>query len=156
MKITLDLADYEAAINASRDAFLDSRSKGFKPIGSQRVENALSGGFLGYAAEIVFAKAFNLKWNPNIGTGVRKPDFEPNYEIKFSSDGLLHLYEKTLNTEWKYVLVTGKVELREFEILGWILGKDAKSDAFKNMCPRGGVPRYTIPVGALNKIPERK
>ena len=82
----------------------------------------------GAAAEQALAKYLGRYWGGDIGT-FKKPDIGKNIQVRSTvlRNGSLIIRENDNENDY-YVLVTGKMP--DFEIVGYILGKDAKQNEY--------------------------
>ena len=100
-------------------------------------------------AEMAVAKYLGIYWGADFGhNGV---DIAPNIDVKFTK----HLTGRLLvftdaDPDRKYVLVTG--EMPTYNIIGWMLGHDAKKDEFLDTPDRRRPPVYAVPQERLNKF----
>jgi len=108
---------------------------------------------LGALGECAFAKATNRYWNGGVNTFKCGGDVGESIQIRTRS---MHHYDLIVRRDDEdddaFVLVTGGPH--DFEVRGWMLGKDAKDDKYKANYGNHGeaffVPsRDLLPIGQL-------
>jgi hypothetical protein len=96
----------------------------------------------GAVGELVLAKHFGVYWNPTIGV-VGRVDFPPATQVRVvDSPSKKLIIRRDANDEHVYVLVCG--QRLKYEIVGWILARNAKVPAYLEN-PRGYGASYFVP-----------
>jgi hypothetical protein len=103
----------------------------------------------GCGSEIAVAKYLGLYWGANFGeNGV---DIKPNIDVKFTKhqNGRL-LIRPEAGDDVKFVLVKGGMP--DYELIGWIMGGDAKKPEFLDKPDWKRPELYCVPEEALRKF----
>lgn len=103
----------------------------------------------GAAAELAYSKFRGMYWGGCVNN-YKQADVGKNVQVRSTKlkSGSLIIRENDEDDHF-YVLVVGKIP--NFEIKGWILGKDGKQDKWKK-APNGRVASYFVPQEALNRF----
>lgn len=104
-------------------------------------------------AECAVAKAINQHWNMVIQRDLSEtpPDVGTNVQVRWTphTDGHLPVYKRDKDSD-RFYFVTGK--LPTFQVVGWILGSDAKQPGFwRERTPRG-TPAWWVKQEALSMV----
>lgn len=101
------------------------------------------------AAEIAVAKALNQYWGAGVTQG-DQADVGSNIEVRWTrhENGKLMIRPKDKDDR-PYILVRGIAP--DFEIVGWIYGREGKQDCWKRD-PDGKGPVYMVPEEALKSL----
>src|SRR5262245_42023430 len=100
---------------------------------------------VGACAELAVAKFLHSYWFAGINC-FGEPDVWPNVEVRytFKKDGGLFVRQRDKDDR-PYVLVRGAIP--RFEIVGWIMGRDAKQECWYRVTHRG--PCYIVSASVL-------
>jgi hypothetical protein len=124
IKSTLDFREQQMAAFAALSRLSERRARGVEKK-NVYTRNEITTQFCAAGAEPAAAKIFNQYW-AGIGDPT-KPDVGPHIEVKWTDweNGYLAI-DKDNPDDWIYVLVRG--DFPEYEIVGWIKGKDGKQE----------------------------
>lgn len=120
----------------------NKHTHGFDGIGwSEDIEGA--------CGELAVAKFLGIYWNGSVNT-FKAPDLPNGIQVRTRSK---HDYDLIVRTgdpdNERFILVTGRCP--EFRIQGWLYGRDAKQDQFRQTF--GGRPEaFFVPVDHLNPM----
>lgn len=106
--------------------------------------------FLGAASELAAAKALNRYYNPGDRNNpfAAKSDVGECIQVRstFHADGHLIVHDRDRDDHF-FVLVTVDERTAEFDVVGWIMGMDAKQERFLRLRRR---PEYWVPQSELS------
>lgn len=100
----------------------------------------------GAAGELAVAKAYGRFWDGSVNTFKRSGDVGQVQVRTRSKDGYDLIVRCDDRDEDRFVLVVGRIP--EFEVCGWIRGRDAKQDRWLKR-HGGREAAYFVPRGAL-------
>ena len=104
----------------------------------------------GACAELAAAKGLNIFWCCGINT-FKAADLGSNIQVRHTAKRSNRLIIRDGDkAEDVFVLVTGSAP--EYEIVGWVLGKDGKNPSYLNDANDIGKPAYFVPQSALSPI----
>lgn len=103
-------------------------------------------------AEMAVAKLFNRYWRAGVDTPAL-PDVGMKFEVRRTASHRALLVRDSDHDDRRYVMVRGS--LPSFEVVGWMLGSDAKRECWKRN-PNGDGDCYLVPEDALVKIREEE
>lgn len=103
----------------------------------------------GVAAEMAYCKARGVYWGAGVNT-FKAADAGKKVQVRSTKlkDGCLIVRDNDHDDHY-FVLVVGQLPC--FEVIGWILGKDAKRAEFKRAA-NGREEAYFVPQNKLNKF----
>lgn len=106
---------------------------------------------LGARGELAVASYLRRKWNADVEYKPGVPDIDPDIQVRCSSKPWGDLiFRDTDSPEHRFVLVTGTGP--EFEIRGWIWGRDAIREEWRKDPANRGQPCYCVPQSHLIPI----
>ena len=125
---------------------LKNGQKSFKIKGSGMWDPHINGAL----GELAFAKATGAYFSGSVNTFKSERDVG-NYEVRTAANHNLNLIIRPKDDdEHIFVLVTGTCP--EYQVRGWIYGKDAKKDEFKRSPQNGGPSAFFVPPTELNSM----
>lgn len=103
----------------------------------------------GAAAEMAYCKARGVYWSAGVNT-FKAADVGRKVQIRSTKlkDGCLIVRESDHDDHY-YVLVVGQIPT--FEVVGWMLGRDAKRPEWKRS-PEGREEAFFVPQNKLKKF----
>lgn len=99
----------------------------------------------GAAGEMVVARAFGLYWDCSVNT-FKRADLPFRIQVRTTAQKSL-IVRPDDDDEDVFVLVRGRSP--EFEVAGWMLGRDAKRDCW-SQAPNGRPAAWFVPPDALS------
>ncbi len=155
------LEDYEVrnAISVGTDRHMEARRSGNADIHGARGISFEAGFLLHIHAaggELAAAKVLNRYWHASVNTYHRVPDVGDNLEVRTRLDSICKngadadLIVRDDDPDDRYfVHVIGR--LPEYEVVGWILGADAKQQQWRNNHGGHG-EAYFVPRSQLSHL----
>jgi len=145
IRVTLTWSEYHLAVYCGALRILESakmKAKDHKVERGDPVDNDVQAA----AAEMAAGKALNQYWGAGVNT-FRQPDIGRNIEVRRTPypNGKLRVAPKDRDDR-PFVLVRGTVP--DFEVVGWIYGRDAKQECWKGN-PHNDGDVYLVPQEAL-------
>lgn len=153
MVITLERHEIVAVINAAIARYASAaNNRQMRGIQTMNPWERILLDIDGAGAEMAVAKHLGIYWGSDFGhNGV---DIKPNIDVKFTK----HLTGRLLvftdaDPDRKYVLVTGGMPT--YNVIGWMLGHDAKKEEYLDTPDRRRPPVYAVPQERLNRFHEQ-
>jgi len=126
MEIQLSNTEFLNAINVGVFRQFSSLKKGLKDAHGANKDNGWDMHIEGACGEAAVAKALNIYWSGTVDTFKRGGDLGSFIQVRTRSKNYYELIvRKDDRDDDVFVLVTGKAP--SFNVVGWILGKDAKN-----------------------------
>ena len=150
MKVTLTAAELATAaqVGSARhiDSLVNKRRPGFREnyageLWARHIEGA--------CGELAFCKAYGIYWNGSVNA-FGEADVGANIQIRTSENGRKLKVRTDEDDGAIVVLVAGKAP--RYEIVGWIVAKEAKQDKWLSDPGGYGKPAYFVPRTALNRM----
>lgn len=125
MKVELSNPEFLNAINIGVLRHYSSIKKGLRDAHGAKTDNGWDMHIEGACGEAAVAKALNIYWSCTINTFKSGGDVGNTIQVRTRSKDYYELIvRKDDRDDDVFVLVTGKAP--SFNVVGWILGKDAK------------------------------
>ncbi len=146
LKITLDWYEVSVAAKIGAARQIQSLHQGKPDAHGRGKDNGWTDHIAGVAGEIACAKALDLYWRPSVNTFKVGGDVGKIQVRTRSRSNYQLIVRDNDDDDAKFVLVRGAIP--HFDVVGWILGKDAKKDEYSQT--HGGRPAaYFVPDEAL-------
>ncbi len=154
MKITLDQEEFNRAIKVGELRQSESTRKNLQDKHGLDPAQGLKVHVEGACGELAVSKALGVSWDASVNTFKKFGDLG-DIEVRTASKANYCLIVRQADIDSRIFILAIRLSPREFDIIGWILGSNAKKDKWLK-APNGREKAWFVPQDELLPIDSLK